>query len=961
MKKVVIAPEHLLPQHQALLDASAITQTVAAARGYRSITKKSDLRTLGFTESQCAVPALLVPIRGVMGDIVTYQARPDRPRINNSGKPVKYETPGGSRMALDVPPAVRVWLDDPSRPLYITEGARKADAAVSQGLCCIALLGVWNWRGTNEHGGKTALPDWEMIALNGRETYICFDSDVMTKPAVHEAMTRLKAFLIQRGAKVRLIYLPQDNNGAKTGLDDFLASGYCVDELLTFACDELQPLPQQDTGDQGPYRIVEDGLWWAKPTREGEALVQLTNFLAQIVAEVVEDDGLETRRFFELEAQIHRHTKRFTVSTNEFGAMNWPLDHLGATAVVYAGFGVKEHARVAIQSLNKDVLERRVFVHTGWTKIDQRWVYLHAGGAIGSNGPIEGIEVHPPDALQHFVLQCPQDSAALREAVHASLALLDVAPDTITLPSYASLWRAVMGTSPFSLHLVGPTGAGKTVLASLIQQHWGSALDSQHLPGSWSSTGNALEAMAFAAKDALIAVDDFAPGGTSSDLARYHHEADRLFRAQGNNAGRGRMRSDGSLRPAKPPRGLILSTGEDVPRGESCRARLFALELSTNTLHWEKISSCQRDAATGCYSVALAGFIQWLAVRYDRMMSERVDELAALREATTTSGQHRRVPDIIANLAWGFRYFLTFAQETGSIDAVRAETLWKRCWIALGKAAAVQLAQQASAEPTERFTQLLRAAISSGRAHVVNAGGSIPPTPSIWGWRDINNTMHWQEQGALVGWIDGKHLFLEPDASYAVVQRLANEMGDSLSITPRTLHKRLCEKGVLASTERERHTMTVRRVLAGSRRTVLHMHADIIMPTETAQTAHEHQAEGEIADLDGHFHSQFPPLDGRETAQTNCPTVCATCDIDHAHNLVGTLGNSLVGEMGDNRNVSASDSMLVNTRSKPGQPCHACRGTRFWNDGTGRFICAVCHPPAKPDIAVQWVIVDEEE
>ena len=48
--------------------------------------------------------------------------------------------------------------------------------AVSQGLCCIALLGVWNWRGTDEHGGKAALPDWDSIALNDRPGYIVFDS-----------------------------------------------------------------------------------------------------------------------------------------------------------------------------------------------------------------------------------------------------------------------------------------------------------------------------------------------------------------------------------------------------------------------------------------------------------------------------------------------------------------------------------------------------------------------------------------------------------------------------------------------------------------------------------------------------------------------------------------------------------------------------------------------------------------
>ena len=58
--------------------------------------------------------------------------------------------------AVGLEPSVRALLNNPQIPLYITEGIRKGDAAISQGLCCIALLGVTNWRGTNASGGKTA-------------------------------------------------------------------------------------------------------------------------------------------------------------------------------------------------------------------------------------------------------------------------------------------------------------------------------------------------------------------------------------------------------------------------------------------------------------------------------------------------------------------------------------------------------------------------------------------------------------------------------------------------------------------------------------------------------------------------------------------------------------------------------------------------------------------------------------
>ena len=234
----------LLARHLEMLQKSSISEEVIAARGYRSAQTQKELREIGFSEAQSnQVPGLLIPIWGVEGQVVIYQFRPDNPRIIK-GKPIKYETLKGAKMALDVPPTAKEWMENISRPLIITEGSKKADAAVSRGLCCISLLGVWNWRGRNESGGSTALADWENIALKGRKVYICFDSDVVTKPNVNTALQRLKAFLEGRGAEsVKVTYLPPGLDGAKVGLDDFLAAGHSTDELFDLASPELQSLP----------------------------------------------------------------------------------------------------------------------------------------------------------------------------------------------------------------------------------------------------------------------------------------------------------------------------------------------------------------------------------------------------------------------------------------------------------------------------------------------------------------------------------------------------------------------------------------------------------------------------------------------------------------------------------------------------------------------------------------------
>ncbi len=180
------------------------------ARGYYTAYRPEQLAEAGFSLEQARhVPSLVIPSLRPSGQDAPPQMRPDNPRKNDQGKVAKYESPTGCENTIDVPPGVAVEILKVSVPLVITEGPIKADAAVAKGLCCIALKGVWGWRGRNRYGGKTMLPDWEWIALNGRDVLIAFDSDVMTNEKVRGALERLSEALKSRGAKVRYILLPE--------------------------------------------------------------------------------------------------------------------------------------------------------------------------------------------------------------------------------------------------------------------------------------------------------------------------------------------------------------------------------------------------------------------------------------------------------------------------------------------------------------------------------------------------------------------------------------------------------------------------------------------------------------------------------------------------------------------------------------------------------------------------------
>src|SRR5829696_8774063 len=223
------------PHHQrALLEESGLSPEVIVERGYYTAKSKEELRKLGFSPFQQRAPALVVPMYSPSGELTTHQIRPDAPR-EIDGKAVKYETPAKSPLRLDVHSTQAERVKDPSVPLWVVEGVKKGDSLVSRGRCAVALQGVWCWQ-----KGGVPLPEWEEIRLWGRPVCVVFDSDVVTNPKVQAALEGLVNFLKGRGARVQVAYLPDTPNGAKQGVDDFLASGREVVDLKPFMHDGLR-------------------------------------------------------------------------------------------------------------------------------------------------------------------------------------------------------------------------------------------------------------------------------------------------------------------------------------------------------------------------------------------------------------------------------------------------------------------------------------------------------------------------------------------------------------------------------------------------------------------------------------------------------------------------------------------------------------------------------------------------
>jgi hypothetical protein len=577
-------------------------------------------------------------------------------------------------------------------------------------------------------------------------------------------------------------------------------------------------------------------MWY----RGAQGWEPLTNFAASIVKEVIRDDGAEERGEPQIAGTLANGEPLGTarVPLGSFPGMAWVPAAWGSRAVVEAGAATRDRVRVAIQRLSTEVVRRRVYGHTGFRRIDGERVYLHAGGAIGARGALAGIEVELDGRLGRAVLPEPPAGDALRTAVQASLGLLKAGPGRIMAPVLGGVYRAplcAMRPVDLAVHLHGTSGVFKTELAALAQAHYGD-FDRLTLPGAWSSTGNSLELLVFLAKDMLVVIDDFAPSGTTHEIARYHANADRVIRAVGNQAGRGRMRPDGSLRPAYAPRGLVLSTGEDVPRGHSLGARQLVVEVGRGDVDRGRLSAAQEQAAQGVFAQAMSGYIQWLCGHFDDVEASLLASFTALRDKAQAAGLHARLPAAQAHLLVGWDIYLRFATECGAITREESAALAEGAAKALAALAVSTQQQVADQEPAARALRLLCALLSTGKAHLAGANGGEPPDAERWGWRleQVGENAVWRSSRQHVGWIDGEEVYLQPEASYAAVRAAAQAQGSDLGVLQRTLWKRWREKGWLALREGDRNH--VERVLGGTRQPVLHLHSRLFeAPLYSAQ------------------------------------------------------------------------------------------------------------------------------
>jgi hypothetical protein len=152
--------------------------------------------------------------------------KPRFPFLTEKGERAKYITQKGQppRVYFPTLPPTSTHFDDTATPIIITEGEKKADAANQAGFTAISIPGVWAWTRRGKYYRRNVIADIVRLPVDGRDVHLVFDSDLRTNPKVHRALTELAEELFDRGANVKVVYLPSNfhNPTTKVGLDDYL-------------------------------------------------------------------------------------------------------------------------------------------------------------------------------------------------------------------------------------------------------------------------------------------------------------------------------------------------------------------------------------------------------------------------------------------------------------------------------------------------------------------------------------------------------------------------------------------------------------------------------------------------------------------------------------------------------------------------------------------------------------------
>ena len=524
-------------------------------------------------------------------------------------------------------------------------------------------------------------------------------------------------------------------------------------------------------------------------TKDGPRII--SNFIINPKSEIIKTDGCDSESKLILEGILEGGVKlpEVEISMEEFIKMDWITQRWGIRPTISPGRNMKDYLKDCVQQISKDIDINTIYSHTGWTVQDNKYIYLHSKGGIGS----DNINTHIPLELSGYSF--PKEVRDKKEAIDLSLETLNLAKYDITIPLLSMTYLApLVGLIPegnrtpnFVLWVYGLTGSRKTSASLAFLNHFGN-FSSNIPPASFKDTANAIELKAHTLKDSLLLVDDYHPNIDGSDARKLASTAERILRMYGDRVGRSRMRADTTLNKTYKPRGMAIVTGEDLPKGASSTARYIGIEIKRDDIDLEILSKLQKEHKK--LAEAMTIYIDWISENIERVQSfinKKFDELKVRYEEETT---HGRISDAVIWLSVSFELLLTFLYEYMFICNDEVETLKSSNEQVMRNILKNQEVLYRSQEVELMFIDALEEMINLGKVYLLPVNKPKDNTQIISNY-----------SGKFVGYYDKEFLYLYDSVIYSEVETFLKGKGQSISVSVNTLLKMLRDKNYIKTEE----------------------------------------------------------------------------------------------------------------------------------------------------------------
>ena len=524
-------------------------------------------------------------------------------------------------------------------------------------------------------------------------------------------------------------------------------------------------------------------------TKDGPRII--SNFIINPKSEIIKTDGCDSESKLILEGILEGGVKlpEVEISMEEFIKMDWITQRWGIRPTISPGRNMKDYLKDCVQQISKDIDINTIYSHTGWTVQDNKYIYLHSKGGIGS----DNINTDIPLELSGYSF--PKEVRDKKEAIDLSLETLNLAKHDITIPLLSMTYLAPLvgliaegnRTPNFVLWVYGLTGSRKTSASLAFLNHFGN-FSSNIPPASFKDTANAIELKAHTLKDSLLLIDDYHPNIDGSDARKLASTAERILRMYGDRVGRSRMRADTTLNKTYKPRGMAIVTGEDLPKGASSTARYIGVEIKRDDIDLEILSKLQKEHKK--LAEAMAIYIDWISKNVELVQSfidEKFDELKIKYKEETT---HGRINDAVIWLSVSFELLLTFLYEYMFICDDKFKKLRLSNEHVIKNILKNQEALYRNQEVELMFIDALEEMINLGKLCLL-------PVKK----QKDNNQIISNYAGKFIGYYDKEFLYLYDSTMYAEVETFLKGKGQSISVSVNTLLKMLRDKNYIKTEE----------------------------------------------------------------------------------------------------------------------------------------------------------------